>query len=78
MVQFKLLSGSGASIASLLTIGQALKLIYDYINNGEKANIIIDNIKKNVFSEAFDKASKQGLLELLTDVEKELLPLTET
>lgn len=72
LTQFKLLSGSGASIASLITIGDALKLILNYIERGEKANLTIENIKKNVFSKEFDNKMKNGLSDLIKDIDNEL------
>jgi hypothetical protein len=72
MTQFKLLSGSGASIASLLTIGQALKLILYYIKESKNANITVENIKRNVFSKEFDQMMKNGLSNLITQVEQEI------
>lgn len=71
MTQFKLLTG-GASIATLLTIGEALKLILYYIEEGKNAKITIDNIKKNVFSKDFDNLMRNGLSDLINDVEEEL------
>jgi len=72
LIQFKLLSGSGASIASLLTIGEALKLILHYIEEGKKSNITIENIKKNVFSKEFDNKINNGLSDIIQQVEEEI------
>lgn len=69
--QVKLLSAA-PSIASLNTIGNTLKLILTYLEDGEKANVQIEHIKTNVFSKEFDKLSQQGLTELLADVNEEL------
>jgi len=71
LTQFKLLS-SAPSIATLGTIGNALKLILFYIEKGETANITIENIKNNVFSNQFDNLMKQGLNELIQDINDEL------
>lgn len=69
--QVKLLS-TAPSIASLSTIGNALKLILTYIKDGQRANVTIDHIKKNVFSKEFDTLSRKGLNELLEDVNNSL------
>ena len=69
--QVKLLS-TAPSIASLSTIGNALKLILTYIKDGQKANVTIDHIKKNVFSKEFDALSRKGLNELLEGINNQL------
>ena len=69
--QFKLLSAA-PSIATLNTIGNALKLILKYIEEGKTANITVNMIKKNVFSDEFDKLSRQGLNELIEGINEEL------
>lgn len=72
LIQFKLLSGSGASIASLLTIGEALKLMLHYIEDGKTSQIIVENIKNNIFSKEFDNKINNGLSELIEEVENEI------
>ena len=69
--QAKLLSAA-PSIATLGTIGNALKLILTYIEQGTNANITIKNIKENVFSANFDKLMREGLNDMLLDVDEEL------
>lgn len=71
MVQFKLLSAA-PSIATLGTIGNALKLILTYLEKGKNVNTTIDDIKMNVFSKEFDKKINNGIFDLLQDVNEEL------
>ena len=70
LTQYKLLSGSGASIASLLTIGEALKSLLYYIEQGKSAKVTMKTIKEKVFSKEFDKMIKDGLSELTSEVEE--------
>lgn len=74
--QDKLLSAA-PSIATLNTIGRALKLILTYLKETEKADIKIEHIKNNVFSDEFDNLSKQGIGELLSAINEELQLKTE-
>ena len=69
--QVKLLSAA-PSIASLSTIGNALKLILTYLEQGEKAEIRINYIKNNVFSKEFDRISRENLKEILNEINEEL------
>lgn len=71
MTQFKLLSAA-PSIATLSTIGAALKMILTYIEQGKTAKISINDIKKNVFSTEFDNKMREGINELVKDVDDEL------
>lgn len=71
LTQFKLLS-TAPSIASLTTIGKALFMIHEYIQQGKNEKITIEKIKQQVFSEKFDKKLRTPLNELADEIEKEL------
>lgn len=69
--QVKLLSAS-PSIASLNTIGNALKLILSYLEQGMKADVKIEDIKNKVFSKEFDRLSREGIKEMIETIDEEL------
>lgn len=66
MIQFKLLSAS-PSVATLITISNALKLLLLYIEEGKS----IKEISNNIFSQEFDNLIKSGTDNIVADINKE-------